>query len=74
MSHDLESPDPSRKGSGMKQAKIKCPCCGTQITVRAKDISEVDPATTAKIWAAADEMFAAMDRGFKKMFHPSLWK
>jgi uncharacterized Zn finger protein (UPF0148 family) len=58
----------------MRQAKISCPHCGGSITVREKDAKDFDPENVEKIWAAADEMFKAMDAGFRKVFHPSLWR
>lgn len=58
----------------MKQAHIKCPHCGGQITVRQSDSKDIAPENLEKIWAAADEMFKAMDAGFRKVFNPSLWK
>lgn len=58
----------------MKIAHIKCPHCGEEITVRQVDGYEVSQENERKIWAAADEMFKAMDTGFRKIFHPSLWR
>jgi DNA-directed RNA polymerase subunit RPC12/RpoP len=56
----------------MKQAQIKCPCCGVKILVRQRDAAAIIAAR--KIFKAADEMFTAMDAGFKKVFDPSLWR
>jgi uncharacterized Zn finger protein (UPF0148 family) len=58
----------------MKQARIECPHCGGKITIRKIDSADVAPENQAKIWAAADEMFRAIDAGFNKIFHPSLWR
>lgn len=55
-----------------KEAKIKCPHCGGRITVRQSD--DLKPENVAKIWEAADEMFKAMDAGFRKVFDPKLWR
>lgn len=44
------------------QAKIKCPHCHKEITVRQKM-----PFDTDKLWAAVDEMFENMNDGFKKI-------
>ena len=57
-----------------KQAQIHCPSCGAKITVRQSDSTDLSDEQASKIFAAADEMFKAMDAGFKKIFHPSLWK
>lgn len=54
----------------MKEAKIKCPSCGCQITVRAKESSEssMDQAETKRTWEAVDELFKVVDSTFKKVF------
>ena len=33
-----------------------------------------DPENAKKIFAEADKMFEAINKGFKAIFHPSLWK
>lgn len=58
----------------MKQAKIECPHCGGRITIRQVASEDISPTNQAKIWEAADEMFRAVDAGFNKIFHASLWR
>lgn len=58
----------------MKEAKIKCPCCGASITVRQKDGSEIPVDIFSEAKESADEMFKAVDQGFKKVFDPKNWK
>lgn len=58
----------------MKIAEIKCPHCGEKIRVRQVDEHTVSPENERKIWDAADEMFKAMDAGFRKIFNPALWR
>ena len=54
----------------MKQAKIKCPHCGSGFTVRQVEGDEIEPERIAAIWAASDEMFKAMDKLFANFFKP----
>jgi hypothetical protein len=54
----------------MKQASIKCPHCGSRFTVRQVDVDEIPPEQVAKMWAAADAGFKAMDEVFRKFFTP----
>lgn len=49
----------------MKEAKIVCPHCKKTIRVREKELSNE---IAEGIWAAADEMFKAADKVFKKIF------
>lgn len=61
----------------MKQAQIKCPHCGTQITVRqtADGVGGgISTDNQSKIFAAADRMFKAMDKHFNEIFDPKLWR
>ena len=51
----------------MKQARIKCPHCGGNITIRQVEGQEVPAADAAKIWAASDKVFEASDSLFKAM-------
>lgn len=53
-------------------AKVSCPHCGKEVIVRDKG-TKVSDENARKIFSAADEMFAAMDRGFKKIFDRKLW-
>lgn len=48
----------------MRQAKIKCPCCGAQLLVR-----DVPPkAINLKpLWDAMDSVWKAMDKVFKDL-------
>ena len=58
----------------MKQARIKCPHCGSQFIVRQSETGDMPPERLGKLWAATDEAFKAMDAAFAKIFHPSLWR
>lgn len=58
----------------MKQARIKCPHCGEQITVRQTDANAIAPENVARIWAMTTEMNRIFDNYFRKIFDPKLWK
>jgi len=52
------------------QAKVKCPHCDKEFTVR--QVTRGPDLT--KLWAAVDDMFKAIDDGFKKAFDHDYWK
>lgn len=58
----------------MRQAKIKCPHCGSSITVRQADGNDLEPERVSMIWKASDEMWQAMDRMFDAAFGPLIRK
>lgn len=57
-----------------REAKIKCPHCGAQITVRATDAKNIALEDAAEIRKAFEEMTRTMDAMFRKVFNPRLWR
>lgn len=59
----------------MKQASINCPHCGESIIVRDATPREKAAAEKAeKIFEEVETLFCDVRKGFKRIFHPSLWK
>ena len=58
----------------MMQAKIECPHCGGSITIRARNGDDIKPEEAAAVWKAADDMFKAIDAGFRRIFDQPFWR
>jgi uncharacterized Zn finger protein (UPF0148 family) len=57
----------------VKQAKIKCPCCGTEIIVRQKE-DEARSAAIKAVFADMDRHMAELDAALRKAFRKPFWR
>ncbi len=58
----------------MRRASIKCPHCDQDIIVQDSDGSKVDREKGEKIFEEVEVLFSDVRKGFKRIFHPDLWK
>jgi hypothetical protein len=62
------------KKRSIKEAKVKCPKCNHEFTVREIKVEGVEPELLDEFWDNVDGFFDTVKKGFDKVFDPKFWK